>query len=169
MKPDPRLPLPFVIAIIGLATLLAGCESTGSSLTPRIQEHSETFASLDPATQQRIKQGVIHSGDTTDMVYMAVGQPDEVEVINQPDGSRYEIWHYLETVQEYVSEETVAYEDHSDYNIHTGQRIHYKLPVREKVYHNVKRPGFQLIVRNDQVISLHGNIPTESVETTAAD
>jgi hypothetical protein len=136
--------------LLGLAS---GCAHTGG------QGHSDAYAALDKETRTRIKQGVIMPGDTLEMVQLAAGKPDHVEVLDHTDGSRSEIWHYMQTVQEYVTEETVGYEDHTEFDHSSGTHIHYKLPIREKVYHNTKRPGFQILVRDGYVISVHGSSP----------
>jgi len=62
-----------LLSIPLLASLLrAGCQTVDS----RIKQQPEVFASLDKATQERIKQGVIGLGYTENMVYLALGNPD---------------------------------------------------------------------------------------------
>jgi hypothetical protein len=68
MKISLRLPG----AALGLALLLTGCESDGSS---RIQEKSAVYATLKPWQKKYIDTGVIAMGFTPDMVYMAIGNP----------------------------------------------------------------------------------------------
>ena len=53
---------------------LGGCQTVES----RIKEKPEVFAKLDAATQDKIKQGVIEIGYTEDMVYLALGKPDQM-------------------------------------------------------------------------------------------
>jgi hypothetical protein len=52
---------------------LTGCQSVDS----RIKEKPEVFARIDKATQDKIKQGIIDLGYTEDMVYLALGAPDQ--------------------------------------------------------------------------------------------
>jgi hypothetical protein len=52
---------------------LAGCQSVDD----RIKEKPEVFANVDPATQDKIKQGIIDLGYTEDMVYLALGKPNQ--------------------------------------------------------------------------------------------
>lgn len=66
-----RFLLPF--AALGLLMFAAGCQSVES----RIKEKPEVFASVDHATQEKIKQGIIDLGYTEDMVYLALGKPDQ--------------------------------------------------------------------------------------------
>ena len=60
-------------AALGLLLFAAGCQSVES----RIKEKPEVFASVDSATQEKIKQGIIDLGYTEDMVYLALGKPDQ--------------------------------------------------------------------------------------------
>jgi len=67
----PRL---FSFLVLATAVLLAaGCQTVDT----RIKEKSEIFAGLDPATQAKLKQGIIDLGFTEDMVYIALGAPDQ--------------------------------------------------------------------------------------------
>ena len=52
---------------------LAGCQTVES----RIKEKPEVFANVDKATQDKIKQGIIDLGYTEDLVYLALGVPDQ--------------------------------------------------------------------------------------------
>ncbi len=53
--------------------LAAGCQTVDT----RIKEKPTAFASLDKATQDMIKHGAIGLGFTEDMVYLALGKPDQ--------------------------------------------------------------------------------------------
>ena len=63
-----------VLILLSSVLLLAGC----STVDARIKQRSSYFYSLDTKTQERLKKGEIHIGDTTDMVFIAVGHPDRV-------------------------------------------------------------------------------------------
>ena len=60
------------IVLAGLA-FLTGCQTVES----RIKEKPEVFAKLDAPTQDKIKQGIIELGYNQDMVYLALGAPDQ--------------------------------------------------------------------------------------------
>lgn len=72
---------------LGLALLVTGCESTGSSA--RIQEKSAVYATLKPWQKKNIDGGVVAMSFTPDMVYMAIGNPST----KQPSGED-EVWIY---------------------------------------------------------------------------
>ena len=67
------------------------------------------------------------------MAYIVLGEPDPAEEILREDGSTLSIWNYPKLKQQFMAEETVGYEDHSDYDIATGPRIHYQILNRQKV------------------------------------
>jgi hypothetical protein len=75
---------PRIIALLGLAgsVFLAGCQTIDS----RIKEKPEVFAQVDKATQDKIKQGVIDLGYSEDMVYLALGAPDQKRESVSPAG-----------------------------------------------------------------------------------
>ncbi len=52
---------------------ITGCQTVES----RIKEKPEVFAKVDKATQDKIKQGIIDLGYTEDLVYVALGEPDQ--------------------------------------------------------------------------------------------
>ena len=61
-----------LLLLAGLAWL-TGCQTVDD----RIKQKPEAFASVDKATQDKIKQGIIELGFTEDLVYVAIGTPDE--------------------------------------------------------------------------------------------
>ncbi|HTF43048.1 MAG TPA: hypothetical protein VK641_04065 [Terriglobales bacterium] len=87
MKTNPRL-----LLLAGLILALTGCQTLDS----RIAEKSSTFATLDPAAQARLKQGIVSVGDTPDMAYIALGEPDKIRVRQTAAGAT-EVWIYSDT------------------------------------------------------------------------
>ncbi len=63
----------FLTLLAAAVLLAAGCETVDT----RIKEKPEVFAGLDAATQAKLKQGIIDLGFTEDMVYIALGAPDQ--------------------------------------------------------------------------------------------
>lgn len=79
-------PIRLIFLLTALAAIV-GCNSTSN----RIQEHAAEFAALEPATQAKIKQGVVEPGFTPDMVYMAMGRPARIET----DAAGNKVWTYV--------------------------------------------------------------------------
>lgn len=68
------LPKLTFLALLGLAlVLLSGC----STINSRISANSALFDSLPLETQENLRKGVVQVGYTQDMVYIAMGEPNE--------------------------------------------------------------------------------------------
>ncbi|WP_221029691.1 hypothetical protein [Actomonas aquatica] len=129
---------------------LTGCESTQS----RLKEREATARGWSPVTRERVTRGEIKPGDDYDMVYVALGQPGDIETITVRDGGVLTIWNYPKIVQRQISEETVDYEEITEFDVRTGQRLQYRIPVREGVYETSKQQGLQVIFRDGLVTSV---------------
>ncbi len=95
-----------ILATLLLASLaaLTGCQTVDS----RIKEKPDVFAQLDPATKDKIKQGIIELGYTEDMVYLALGAPDlKRESIST--AGRTETWIYNTYYDRYDGSAYVGY------------------------------------------------------------
>lgn len=75
---------------------LTGCDTFNS----RAKEKSDVFDELSPKTQKRLERGKITPGDTQDMVYIALGDPDEKRQTTTADGSN-ETWIYRTYWEQY--------------------------------------------------------------------
>lgn len=98
-----RLSLFFAAGLAGIA-VLAGCNTFES----RAREKAHVYQALPPDTQNRLQQGRISIGDSQDMVYIALGYPDEVREITTPQGAQA-IWIYRTYWQEYQGRAWVGY------------------------------------------------------------
>ena len=72
---------------VGMGT---GCQSPRAA---RIRNHADLFASLDPATQQIIREGLFLPGFTPQLTYLSLGKPNEVTKRETEHGT-VEIWRY---------------------------------------------------------------------------
>lgn len=84
-----------LLALIA-ALALAGCQ-TGSGPQARIREKSAAFAALAPAQQAKIEKGIVEVGFSQDMVYMALGRPNETRDVTLPEG-RETTWIYRNVI-----------------------------------------------------------------------
>lgn len=87
-----KTPLSVFGATLGLALLATGCAT--NDMTARIQEKSAAFATLKVWEKSFIQKGVVSTGFTPDMVYMAVGNPTKVEPVKFDGGGQGELWTY---------------------------------------------------------------------------
>jgi hypothetical protein len=113
---------------LGGALGLVGCDT----FAHRAKERSATFEQLDAGTQQRLKHGEISPGDNADMVYIALGRPDERRVVTTPDGQQ-EVWAYRTYWQQY---EGSAWTGWRRVIVPTGRGgyVIYHEPVRSEIY-----------------------------------
>jgi len=112
-----------------LALLVTGCSTVDS----RIKEKSSTYGTLDPQTQSRLKEGVVRVGDSTDMVYIALGQPDRTRNKTTAKGEML-TWIYSAYTQQYEGTEFVGFRRHAFFDRRANAwRMHYE-PVRADVY-----------------------------------
>ena len=99
-----KLRVLFPVLAAAAAFALTGCESVDS----RIKEKPELFAKLDPETQAKIKQGIIDIGYNEDMVYLALGEPDEKREMITAHG-RSLVWIYNTYYERYEDGHYVGY------------------------------------------------------------
>ena len=81
---------------LGIAALLTGCDT----FKHRSEERAATFDSLSTATQKSVERGKINVGDTQDMAYIALGNPDETREVSNADGNQL-VWVYKTYWQQY--------------------------------------------------------------------
>ena len=82
------------VALLGIAALaLMACNTTGS----RIRSHQELFDGYPPEVQENLRNGIIEIGYTTEMVFMALGEPDQKTAAEGEDEVE-EVWTYRQRV-----------------------------------------------------------------------
>jgi len=127
-----KLPPIFARSLVGLAmVLLAGC----STINSRIQDNAAYFDSLPLESQERIRKGVVEVGDTTDMVYIAMGAPSEKRSSRSSTRDR-ETWVYQIHYQDWVGRAFLGYRRVVVYDEKTKRSYVYREPVYEDVYRN---------------------------------
>jgi len=135
---------PCLVAAVLIA--LAGC----STINSRIRERASVFDQLSPAEQAEIRQGIIAVGFTPDMVYMALGRPDEIRERTGPDG-RQTVWRYDSYYDRYEGTVHVGYRRFIYWDPHVrGYRIYYE-PVYRNVYRPEKETYYRITFKNGKV------------------
>src|SRR5829696_6084681 len=85
-------------------SLLAGCNTFNS----RARQMSEVYDQLPSTEQQRLQRGAINVGDTPEMVYIALGNPDERRDLLNADGTQ-NVWVYKSYWQQYEGTAWLGY------------------------------------------------------------
>jgi len=105
----------FVLTVL-VGVYTAGCESDGG-IAARTREKSASYAKLKLSERRYIDKGIIATGFTPDMVYMAMGKPTKIESKPYPEGTR-ELWTYSRYYPNYEAGQgfkTVPYSTESHY------------------------------------------------------
>ncbi|GAB1488977.1 hypothetical protein MASR2M8_14280 [Opitutaceae bacterium] len=132
-----------------VAAVLAGC----STFERRAEEKSATFNQLDEATRQRLKERDIMVGDTQDMVYIALGVPDEKRDRISLDGSET-TWIYNAYWQEYQGKALVGYRRHVIFDARSQRYRVYYTPVEQSVYAQREEERIRVTFNNGKVTSI---------------
>lgn len=139
----------FRILLGAVVLMLIGCSTVDS----RIQEKPEVFSSLDPATQAKIKQGIIDVGFTSDMVYIALGKPDEIRERSSQAG-RETSWKYNSYYNRYEGTVRAGYHRfvYWDPQIR-AYRIYYE-PVYANLYSEQKETYIRVMFKDGKVTTI---------------
>lgn len=93
-----------VAAAVGGLVFTAGCNTFDS----RARQMSGVYDSLPASEQQRLERGSINVGDTPEMVYIALGNPDEKRDVTNADGTQ-SVWVYKSYWQQYEGTAWLGY------------------------------------------------------------
>jgi hypothetical protein len=124
----------------------AGC----STFQKRAGEKSAVFAGLDAATQENLRKGVVELGYTKDMVYIALGQPDERKEKVAKDG-KDETWIYQAYSTEYRGTATVGYRRWATYDPVRKVLWTYYEPVTQDIYRDHIEDRIRITFHGDKV------------------
>jgi hypothetical protein len=95
--------LPFALTAAALS-VFTGCNTFHS----RARQMSGVYDTLPASEQQRLQRGSISVGDTPEMVYIALGNPDERRDVTTADGT-HTTWIYKSYWQQYEGTAWLGY------------------------------------------------------------
>ena len=137
------------IAALAAILGLTGCDTFAS----RARQRSETFESLSPSDQHRLQRGGISVGDTQDMVYIALGNPDERRDITTADGTQT-VWAYNNYWQQYEGTAWLGYRRIIVPRADGRGYVIYHEPVTQDVYRTHVDERTRVTFRNGVVQSI---------------
>ncbi len=149
---NPRLAT--LAAITTLILLVGGC----STFESRSQEKAEVFNALDTHTQQRLKKGEISVGDTADLVYIALGNPDERRSSTTAKGEKL-TWIYNVYWQEYAGTVHAGFRRIVIYDPQSKRYLVYFEPVQTDVYRQRSEERIRVEFLNGRVTSVEQTKP----------
>ncbi len=129
--------------------LAAGCQNVDD----RIKEKPDVFARLDHPTQDKIKQGIIDLGYTEDMVYLALGKPDEKHE-QQDAAGRVTTWIYNTYYERYDGTAFSGYYRQVYYDPYLKTYRVYYHPALADVYTQAKEERIRVVFKGGKVTAI---------------
>jgi hypothetical protein len=129
--------------------LVAGC----NTFEQRSQEKSSTFASLSPESKEKLKHGVIEIGNTSDMVYIALGAPDERHEKTTANGHET-TWVYNTYHQEYEGNVHTGYHRRLVFDPAAKRYVVFYEPIITDIYSEHTEEYIRIKFVNDRVVEI---------------
>ncbi len=126
--------------------MVTGC----ASFERRAREKPAVFAALDAATQARLKDGRVEIGDTSDMAYLALGEPGETRDQTTVEGTAI-VWIYHRRWQEYRGEEVVGYRAVTTADPKTGAPAVAYVPLQRSLYQDREEERLRLTFKDGKL------------------
>lgn len=140
------LPL-LTLAVLGI--LLASC----STFESRAKARAATYDSLSPAQRAKLKEGVIELGDTPDMVYIALGEPDEKTEKNSA-AKHEQIWIYNSYHRDFEGTAQTGFRRVVFFDPRAKRYLIYNEPVFSDLYSINTEERIRITFENGKVTSL---------------
>ena len=137
---------PLLLLLVLTAFAVGGC----NTFERRAKEKTAVFAALDAPTQARLKDGHLQLGDTADMVYIALGEPDEKRDQVTADGSAI-VWIYRARWEEYRGEAVVGYRPIAVTDPKTGTPTVLYQPVERSAYRQREEERLRVTFKDGKV------------------
>jgi hypothetical protein len=138
-----------VISLLLTLIVFTGC----NTFERRANQKAEVFATLSPETKTRLQNKTIHVGDSFDMVYIALGAPDERVESTTKDGQST-VWVYNRYWQEYRGEAYGGFHRHVIRDPKTGATSVYLEPVSRPVYAERQQPIMRVFFSGGKVTQI---------------
>ena len=138
----------FVRLALGLllALLFAGC----STIPSRIEEKSAAFAAADPAMQEKVRKGAVEIGYPADLVYIALGKPDD-QINTITKHGEDETWIYHSYHQDYAGTVRTGYRRYVVIDPRSGLPVVYLEPVYTDLYREHTEERIRIIFKSGKV------------------
>lgn len=142
-----RFSLSLLAVLLGVT--LVGCDT----FERRASQKAATFEALAPDQREKLRQGVIELGNTPDMVYIALGRPNETREKATPAG-RETVWFYNSYYQEYEGQLNAGYRRFVVYDPGLRRYLVYYEPVYTDVYSEHEEEKIRVKFRDDRVVEI---------------
>lgn len=156
----------FYPARVGMAIAAVFALASCSTFERRAKEKESIFRTLDAGTQARLEARQIEVGDSQDMVYIALGAPDEKRE-QLTSGSRTTTWIYSAYWQEYQGTRLVGYRRQVVYDPGSKSYRVYHEPDYQPIYTPRVEDRVRITFQNGRVTVIEQAQPSESTPATA--
>jgi hypothetical protein len=136
----------FLYPMALLVLALAACDT----FERRSQEHAATFERLTPEEREKLKRGVIEIGNTPEMVYIALGRPDEKHETTTAAGNDT-VWIYNTYHQEYEGDVHSGYRRVLIWDPRLKRYLVYYDPVYTEVFSEHEEENIRIKFQNGRV------------------
>lgn len=123
-----KRPLLLLSAVLALL-VMSGCDTFES----RAKKKPEVLAALAPEAREKLRRGIIEIGNTTDMVYVALGAPDDEYETTSARGKE-KTWVFNSYHQDYAGNIQTGYHRVLVYDPAAKGYVVYYEPVYDDVY-----------------------------------
>lgn len=137
------------LILAGTLGFLFGCQSVES----RIKEKPVAFANADKAAQDKVKQGIIDLGFTQDLVYIALGAPDQKREAKTASGTTL-TWIYNTYYTRYEGSTMAGYYRRVYYDPYLRTYRLYYHPVFADTYSEDKEERIRIVFTDGKVTSI---------------
>lgn len=135
-----------ILLLVVAASALTGC----STISSRIDQRSEVFAALPADDQARLRRGEVAVGDSSDMVYIALGEPTRRRAITTAGATRAE-WIYRVYEERYEGPHFAGYRRAVAIDPRTGRRFIYFRPEYADVYSGHAEDRIRIVFEGSRV------------------
>lgn len=135
----------FLSAMLGLL-VLAGCDT----FERRSKEKTAVLAALDPQTRAKLEHGIVEIGYTPDMVYLALGAPDDESETTTAQGKE-KTWIFNSYHQDFAGNQQTGYRRVMVYNEKTKTQSLVMEPVYSNVYVDRTEERIRVTFRDGKV------------------
>lgn len=139
----------YLITLLALGIALTGLTGC-NSFKRRAEKKADVFNALSPETQARLERKVINVGDSADMVYIALGEPDQKRTTVTATGETGR-WIYSRYWQEYQGEAYGGFRREVVRDPKTGSYNVFLVPVSRPVYANHTQETVRIVFENGKV------------------
>lgn len=138
--------LGLVCIVLALLVAVTGC----NTFDRRARQKAEVFNALDTEARERLREGIIKIGDSMDMVYIALGNPDAVRRSVRVEADD-EVWVYKRFYQVFSGYYYTYNERRYVYDAKAKTYRVYIVPTREPVWETRSEDYLRIGFRNGVV------------------